>query len=263
MTEKKEFISFSCFVICSIITAIVLSAFVFKFYERYLLPIVPIFAIWLGHLIAENIDQKKRLMKFWGIFMLSIHAVLLSFAILTARALGSEIVFSIVLAAAIAFTLFVFIRILQTQEVIWLMIIILLIAFNISLITYKISLPNEGEQIAMGLTKIGLNKQPIIGIMGSTKIASKIRVATAGKYQIFNITNDEILSDSSKYDVFIVEEPDQSLFPPEEFIIQNVSVSWNSKNASKLLESIIAGNYKENLDIFGKKYYVLQRISMH
>lgn len=261
-SENKEINSFTGFVISSIVTTLVLSAFVFKFYERYLLPIIPISAVWLGHLIAENVINKKSLIKFWGILLFSIHAVLLSFAFLTARALGSEILFYILLVAAVAFTLFVFIRILKTQTVNWLILLILLTAFNISLITYNISFPNEGEQIAMELTKIEKKELPSIGVQGYPKIASKLRVATAGKYQIINITGENILEDSTKYDVLVVGESDLNSFPAEKYEIKNGSVSWNSKNGSKLLQSIVAGSYKENLKLLGKKYYLLQRKSI-
>ncbi|MFA9389226.1 MAG: ArnT family glycosyltransferase [Prolixibacteraceae bacterium] len=259
--QTKEQLAFRAFVITWILTAVITSALVFKFYERYLLPVIPLYSVWLGYLIVETVQNRKNIHKLWNLIFSILHFMILTIAILITINFKASFIAYAWLILAIVLTVYIQINYLKSKSYLWLTISLLFVAFNLSIVTYKISFPDEGEQISEILKNTNIDPLKEIGMVGDLQIASKVRIASKGTFHIVNIADLYAEYESENYETLIVSEVQIKLFPAEDFTIIGNSVSWNSSESKNLTLAILTGEYSQLLRLRGKKYYILRRIS--
>lgn len=250
--------AFSAFVIIEVMLLIIISGFVYKFYDRYLLPLVPIWSVWLGRLIADKIQGS--ILKIWVIISIVAHVILIVFITTITIAHFEGFAQLLWLISGVCIVCILSFKLYQTKKLQWFSLLLLSFIFNVSIATHIISFPDEGMQIKKVLADHIGDYDGDIGFLGMPQIASKLRVASEGKYKPINL--DELYAEyeSENYKVMIVSEKNMKLFPSGTFNVIGQSVSWKSSSSKELIYSLWTGSYKEKLSVVGKKYYVLKRI---
>lgn len=259
--QSTEFI-FQAFAITWIIAVILMSGMVFKFYERYLLPVIPVCAIWLANLITGKIEIKPRLIKLWSLIMVCGNTVFILAAAVFYLNFDNKPLDYIWLIVAILITILVLYNFFKTKNMVWFSISILTISIHISIITHKISFPNEGQQIVQIIKSSNINTTQGIAFIGDPECSSKLRIAC--KNELYVVNMDELFAEyeSESYDILIVSEDDIFLFPRRDFEYLGNSLSWNSSQSQSLILSALKGNYVQQVQSLGKKYYLLKRKSI-
>lgn len=240
-----------------------------KFYERYLLPVAPVLAIFLGWILVKaDIQMRQKGLKIGTGFF-----ILLSFIVGVAGLwvnfqLGST--FWIYLQMAIGFVLLIYLSqlVYKGRQLPWgLSLSILLVFFFLSTVTAKISLPEQGGQIRDFVTSKDINPKEEIGFIGNIHVSSKIRVYLGPDYYMTDITgeksltNEEMLEKASLYSNLIVEDKYLQKIPLQNYSVEVASMNWDSKKIPYLLQNISTPNFDVLLKENGKVYYWLQKKS--
>ena len=256
-TENVPQKTFQFFTVIGTAIFVLLAGLVFKFYDRYLLPLVPLWSVMMAFLISENITKKQALIKFWGILSVILQATLLAFAITISITLKEDSIHYIWLFSGLVVTSLISYQLFKTRKMVWLAISVPLIAYNLTIVTHTISFPGEGQQITQILKNNRIDKANEIGFVGNPQIASKLRIASKGNYKVINLNKLYAEYESENYNTLIVSERDMYLYPDSIFSVIGNSVSWSSPNSRLFINSLWNGKYRENLRRYGKKYYII------
>lgn len=257
-TIEKEYKAFHLFVIVILLSLLLSAGLVFKFYDRYLLPMVPFWSVFIAHLISTKLSDQTNKIKTWGIILLVIHAIVLLAALYLIIPSDESFIMYFWIAGAAGITYFIFHRLFHTRNIIWLAITIPLLAFNLAIITNYVSLPHEGQQLAQILKANNIDEDTPIGFIGNHEKASKLRISSRGKYNIVNHWNYNPEENSEKYKILVISSQKLQSLPENSFQIIDYSAAWGSSKDQSLMLSLLTGNYKEQLKISGEKYYVVK-----
>lgn len=254
-TEK----AFRIFAITTIVLFTFASGTAFKVYDRYLLPLVPILAVWMASIIIKTIDKEPLILRIWSILAVLVHGILLAFALTISITLKESAAHYIWLFSGLAISSYILYRLFQSRNVLWLALAVPLIAYNLTIVTHTISFPSEGQQIAKILEKNNIDNHQEIGFIGNPQIASKLRIVSKGQYQITNLNELFAEYESENFKVIVVGQKDMYLFPKTSFTVLGNSINWSSYESNELIYSLFKGDYRRMLAQNGKKYYVLMR----
>lgn len=254
--------AFLWWVVVWIISIILMSAMVTKFYERYLLPVVPLTAVGLAWLLTKN----PGLSKSRGFFL-----TLQCFFALNVMVFFSALFFNIGMEAnryvyiglliGMALLWIMFRNIMRKRNsFFWLSISILLLFFNGSFITHQISLPHQGEQLAEFVKEKSIPKGSDIAFMGHVHAGSKIRIGLGKNYFMTNFPTGADLSTLDQYDYFICEEAIKNHLDEDVYVAETAALNWDIKYLPEMVRGILAGNSKEVLVQKGKRYFWVERI---
>ncbi|MBN2805234.1 MAG: glycosyltransferase family 39 protein [Prolixibacteraceae bacterium] len=250
---------FGAFTIFFVMVAVLLISFVSSFYERYLLPAIPLLSVWMGHLVAENLPLKKKALGFWIVTFMVLHVIILSFAALMLTTMSFRPGNAIFLTTGILLTFGIFYKLIKSLHLGWFALSMLLFAFNLSLITRNISSPDEGEQIFTQLKGMTLDNMTSIGFGGDAQVAAKIRVACSGQYQIMNLSDEYLSSEIPAFDLIIGNEKMITELPSHHYTMISGAASWNPHQGWPLLKAIVNGTYHQELENLGKRYYIFSK----
>jgi 4-amino-4-deoxy-L-arabinose transferase-like glycosyltransferase len=240
-----------------VISIILMSAMVTKFYERYLLPVVPLTAVGLTWLLSKTpaLSKSKGITISLYIFgMLNI--LLLLFALLLNIGLGAS--WYIYLGIVFGFMVVIYLlmsRRRKSSNLSWLAISIMLLFFNGSLITYQLSLPHQGIQIADFITSKAIPKGSRIAFVGNLHHASKIRIGLGKDYFVTNLSRENYRELLDHYDYLICEEDIKIQLEEASFKAETASLNWDPKLIPELVQGILTDNALDLLEQKGKKYY--------
>src|SRR5690606_4715906 len=120
-----------------------------KFYERYLLPVTPLAAVGLAWLLIQTPSiASGKVARAFLYFLFGLNVVVLAGGWFINLGLGSTawVYLGMVLSAAILVGMFLNIR-QGRSSYLWLSIAMMLIFFNLSFVTYQLSLPHQGTQL--------------------------------------------------------------------------------------------------------------------
>jgi len=257
--EGKTEKSFNIFAIITILLFTFVSGTVFKFYDRYLLPLVPIISILMASFIGENINRRPAILKIWSILAVIVHGILLAFATTISITLHETAIHHLWVFSGFVVSGYILYRLFKSRNAIWLALAVPLIAYNLTIITHTISFPGEGQQISKILEDNSISNTSEIGFIGNAQIASKLRIITKNTFQVINLSDAFAEYESENYEVLIVSQEDMYLFPSTSFTILGNSNNWSSYESNELIFSLFKGDYRKKLAKFGKKYYVLKR----
>src|SRR5690606_15164313 len=105
----------------------------------------------------------------------------------------------------------------------WLAVSIMLLFYNGSFITYQLSLPHQGKQIADFVASNAIPKGSRIAFVGNLHHASKIRIGLGKDYVVTNLSRENYIELLEQYDYLICEE---------DIKIQLVKASFKAEPAS-------------------------------
>ncbi|PZX46373.1 ArnT family glycosyltransferase [Algoriphagus chordae] len=240
-----------------------------KFYERYLLPVAPVLAVLLAWLLVRGgFEMRQRGLKIsiWLFLILNIIVWLVGLYINIQ--LGSTFWIYLQLALGLIILAYLF-RLTAKSEKLpkALSYSFLLVFFLVSTVTAKISLPEQGEQVAEFVAANSIDPKDEIGFIGNIHASSKIRVYLGTDFYMTDIsgekklTDEELLKKSEAYKYLIVEDKHLSILPENEYEIREVSLNWDSKKIPFLLQNLSNPEFHSLLQENGKIYYWLEKKS--
>lgn len=266
---KKQFVklfseekALTGFVVLWVIAILLMSAVVTKFYERYLLPVIPMVTIWLAWMLIKNgILEKRRLMRGALYFFLGLNFLILIIGVL----FNSMLPTSVWVWIQIAFTLFgiFYLAIKSKQEKklpFAISLSVLLLFFGVSISTYQISLPDAGQHIKQYVQKEQITLGSTIGYLGHLHTGSKIRIGLGPEYYMTDMNEDNFDKLFYEFDYLILEEKHLSKLPADKYDAELAALNWDPKYFTQMFKGIWDGNAEEVKMKTGKKFYWVKPI---
>ena len=253
----RENPAFFWWMVVWIISVILMSTAVTKFYERYLLPVVPLGAVGLAWLLSKNPTlERSRPMTLVLYLFFGLNMIVLIAALFLNLGMGAPWYIYVGLTLGIGILWRMFEGILKVRHSSsWLAVSILLLFYFGSFITHQISLPHQGRQVADVVRQAGIPEGSRIAFIGHLHTGSKIRISLGEDYFMTDLQKENYREVIGQYDFVICEEDIRDQLNPEEFKIQAASLNWDPKLLEGMVQGILKGNYEEILRQEGKRYY--------
>ncbi|MBC6367642.1 glycosyltransferase family 39 protein [Algoriphagus sp. AK58] len=231
-----------------------------KFYERYLLPVAPVLAVWIAWLgMKSGVFDRQKFIKIASAIFLFLLILLIGFSIwINLEGKGP---------IWIHFQWMIGLMFLCYSGIIWIKAPLklpkiitysfLMIFFLLSSITFHISLPHQGEQTREVVKKENINKP--IGFYGNLHVGSKIRMSLGPDYHLVDLPRENWRSKAEGFDELILEDKFLTEVDTSRYYTRPVSKNWESKAISTLLLAYHSENFENLLEANSKKYYLLTK----
>jgi 4-amino-4-deoxy-L-arabinose transferase-like glycosyltransferase len=258
---NAENTAFLWWVVVWIISIIFMSALVIKFYERYLLPVIPLGAVGLAWLLSKNTGLSKNqgwIAVLYVFFVLNVALWLVGLFLNVGIGSAWYIYFGLLMGLAVLWLMFRNMK-QKRETLIWMALSILLLFYNGSFITYRISLPHQGEQLENFVAEKSIPKGSNIAYIGHLHTGSKIRIGLGKDYSMTNLPEESYLETLGQYDYIICEEAIKNQLDDTTYGVETAAINWDLKFIPEMIRGIWSGNYQEVLAQKGKRYYWLER----
>jgi 4-amino-4-deoxy-L-arabinose transferase-like glycosyltransferase len=252
--------AFFWWVMLWVIGIILMSALVVKFYERYLLPVTPLAAVGLAWLLVQTPSiASGKVIRAFLYFLFGLNIVVLAAGWFLNLGLGSSVwvYLGMILSMGILVAMFFQIR-KREHSYLWLSVSVMLIFFNLSFVTYQLSLPHQGTQVKNFVAQHQIPKGSKIAFIGHLHTGSKIRIGLGKDYYMTDLLMDHYQERLDQYDYIICEEPVKNELE-DQYHVQTASIIWDLKLVKELAQSIIEGNDDQLLEATGRRYYWLEK----
>ena len=226
------------FIAVWIILIILMAGSVFKFYDRYLLPVIPLVSILFSVVFSETETRFQKNIKNAFIGLSAIFIVLnflYAIFIVSAKIIWMGIIFSgIVLVFLLAN------QYKYTRNEVKIANAFLLFFFNVFIIMHALLMPNPGEQLVKNLQKHIISEKTEIYVYGNIRAASNIRMHS--KNQLHVISMDTIFTlPTSKNHVLVFNEKEMEYLNLKDYSIFNGSEEWSAVKTEKFPELLQPG----------------------
>lgn len=259
-TAWKENPQFFAFAILWGLAIVGMGALTSKFYERYLLPVAPVLALWLAWILVcgGGLDRSKGL-KVAAAFLLSLVVLVVGVnAWLLGTGSGDSWSF-VYLAFGVLFLgygVWEFLRsaILPPKL---LALSILFLFFQISGITRLISLPHQGIQAQAVVQEQGINAP--IGFAGNLHVGSKIRMSLGPGYDLIDLSRENWKEEAKGYSYLILEDRLLSEWDTLGYTVQVASTDLDSKAIPDFLLASSSAERDKLREEQGRTYFLLEK----
>ena len=217
---------------------IVMSGPVKLFYPRYVLPVVPLFAILLAHVLTQvNVSIVLRWARVLVIIALLLSLPFLAGALLMALAGSDGMVLAATAVALLLSTAFA-VSVFRTRilgSMVLLCASILLLLPSLYLFAKPFALPDQGSQVITKLKQLDLVEGKRIAYLGNTQPAAKIRIAAGPKLELHEVRRitAETLADFDAVIFMQERRPDDGQLSG--FNIALAARSWSTPPLERLL----------------------------
>jgi 4-amino-4-deoxy-L-arabinose transferase-like glycosyltransferase len=211
------------FILLWIIAVIFMSGAVFKFYDRYLLPVIPLTAIAFAIIITKTETGFKsfiiKLFLLLNVFILTINIaygifILNDILLWAGTFLGA-------ISAAVIFILYR--RTAAPEHVISGG--ILLLWFNMHILLFTLLMPNPGEQLVKELTGENDAKNVSIYVYGNIRTASNIRVHSNNQLDVISMDTIYRLPAENNH-VLVFSKKEEPMLKLEHYHVRKGSEEW-------------------------------------
>lgn len=229
-----------------------------KFYERYLLPVAPVLAVWIAWFLVRGgiLDRIRGFKIAVGIF-LSLLLILTSLSIwinLGEQGTGWLRLQWIIGVLFLIYAAIVWIRTPKKLPKI-ITYSILMLFFLLSSITYHFSFPHQGQQAKKRIDALAVSRP--IGFAGNLNVGSKIRMSLGPNYELIDLPRENWISKTQNYSVLILEDKRLNEMDLAEYEVQVLSKNWDSSSLVPLLSAYHSASFDSLLDQMSSKYYLL------
>jgi len=211
------------FIILWVVTVIAMSGAVFKFYDRYLLPVIPLASLAFAMIIGRT---ETRFKGFSSKIFIVLNAIVITISILyglfilTDRLLMAGTIIGIISLAIIYF--------LQRRNY-WPEIMIsggiLLLWFNMHILLYTLLMPNPGEQLVHSISDEDKTANKTIYVYGNIRTASNIRIHSGNHLDV--VSMDTIFSiPAGTNHILVFSRKEEPLLNLEHYQIKKGSEEW-------------------------------------
>lgn len=276
----KENPQFFAFVLLWGLAIVGMGALTSKFYERYLLPVAPVLAVWLAWLLVRGggLDRAKGL-KIAAAILLSLVALLVGvnfWILLTESSVRLKtFVFSeinwVFLTGSSGGLSFVYVglgvlflgyglRALLRSSVLppkLLALSILFLFFQVTGITRLISLPHQGSQVARVVEEMGVDEP--IGFAGNLHEGSKIRMSLGPAYDVIDLSRDGWKEEAKGYSYLILEERLLTEWDTSGYVVRVAGSRLDSNAISAFIRARSLAEREGLLVKQGKRYFLLEK----
>nr|WP_287939119.1 phospholipid carrier-dependent glycosyltransferase [Algoriphagus sp.] len=231
-----------------------------KFYERYLLPVAPVLAVWIAWLgVRGGLLERMRGLKISTAIFLLVIVVLVSFSIWINSGEKGTIWLRLQWLVGLLFLTYALTIWIRTPKKLPKIIAysFLMIFFLLSSITYHISLPHQGVQAKKVIQAAGIT-QPI-GFYGNLHVGTKIRMSLGADYELTDLPRVDWKTKAKDYSYLILEDRALSEFDSVGYSVDLASVNWQSREISQLLARYHSPEFDQLLEENSKKYYLLRK----
>ena len=232
-----------------------------KFYERYLLPVAPVLAVWLGWILVRGeFELRRKGLKIASLIFLIIPAILLLASVWLAIQGNSGFTMWGQLVGSLLIFGYLW-RLFRQEEKLPKVIAysFLLIIFLISSITAHISLPHQGAQAKRVFVEKGIPSKSPIGFIGNLHAGSKIRMSLGPEFKLTDLPRENWENEISNYSYLILEDKRLSELDTANYEVILLAKNWESRQIGKLLLSYKSKQFDQLLDENSKKYYLLTK----
>jgi 4-amino-4-deoxy-L-arabinose transferase-like glycosyltransferase len=259
-TTWKENPQFFAFALLWGLAIVGMGALTSKFYERYLLPVAPVLALWLAWILIRGggLERAKGL-KVAAVLLLSLVALLVgvnAWVLVT----GSGEAWSFVYVGLGILFLGYGIGALLRSAVLppkVLGISVLFLFFQVSGITRLISLPHQGIQAQAVVQEQGINAP--IGFAGNLHVGSKIRMSLGPEYDLIDLSRENWKEEAKGYNYLILED---RILSEWDTLGYNVQVASTNLDSKAIPDFLLAGSSAEREKLRGKQgrtYFLLEK----
>ena len=233
-----------------VLTIIMLGA-VFKFYDRYLLPVIPIVSLFFAWIIIQSeTGMKKGFLKAF----ITLAVVTLILNILYALFILPDTV--LILGIAVSGILIAFYfsgKFKNIPAEIKLANAILLLFFNVFILLYPLLMPNPGEQLVNKLELEGISKNQKVYVYGNIRAASNIRIHSHHDFNVISMDTVYTLPEEPEH-FLVFNEKKQDNLNLEAYKIIPGSEEWPRLPVEKFPEFL--KKPVANLKKSGTRYFI-------
>lgn len=256
----KENPQFFLFAIVWGLAILGMGALTSKFYERYLLPVAPVLAVWIAWIgIKSGVLERIKSLMVASVFFLFMILVLTGVSLWINFGLVGNFWLRLQAGLGVIFLIYAIYTGLKTPEKLPKIIsyTLLMIFFLLSSITYHISLPHQGTQAA-SLIQAENIREPI-AFYGNLHAGSKIRMSLGPDYKLIDLPKSQWQAVVTKYQFIILEDRWLEEMDLTVYEVKTASRNWDSKAIPNLLSQIHKAEFEELLEANSKKYYLLRK----
>ncbi|MBM3426628.1 MAG: phospholipid carrier-dependent glycosyltransferase [Bacteroidetes bacterium] len=279
-TAWKENPQFFAFALLWGLAIVGMGALTSKFYERYLLPVAPVLALWLAWILVRGggLERAKGL-KVAAMFLLSLVALLVgvnAWILVTESSVQlksfvfSEINWVFLTGSSRGLAVFYVgmgvlflgygLRTLLRSSVMppkLLALSILFLFFQLSGITRLISLPHQGIQAKVAVEQLGVDAP--IGFAGNLHVGSKIRMSLGPGYDLIDLSRENWKEEAKGYSYLILEDRLLSEWDTLGYTVQVASTDLASKAIPDFISASSSAERDKLREEQERRYYFLQK----
>ncbi len=264
-TIRVENAQFFGFAVLWCVAILILSALTSKFYERYLLPVIPVLAVWLGWILIRlefEIRVRRQQVVAVVIWVLGLIIFLISFWLYVKSPTNTFTIIKLGIASLVL--IYFFILILRRSRLPEMIVYGgLLLFLLISTVTDHVSFPNQGEQLRnqLNLTDDAQTGEVWrkVGFYGNKHVGTKIRIHLYPDINLIDLNRDNWQEASKNYEELIIEDLYFKEMDMTDYQIQGETINGLSSAGLKLLLAKGTPEYEGLLAENSKKYYWLKK----
>ena len=237
-----------------------MGAFTSKFYERYLLPVAPVLALWLAWILVRGGGlERAKGMKVAAVFLLLLDTLVVgvnAWLLVT----GSSGALAVVYVVLGVFFLGYGLKTLLRSSVLspkLLSLSILFVFFQVTSITRLISLPHQGVQAAAVVEEMGVAGP--IGFAGNLHDGSKIRMSLGTTYKLIDLSREGWKEEAKNYTYLILEDRLLAEWDTVGYEVRVASIHLDSKAIPDFLRASSLAERDELREKRGIRNFLLQK----
>lgn len=246
--EKKALFGF---IALWVIAVIAMSGAVFKFYDRYLLPVIPLISLFFAMVILQTDTYFEKPARK---IILVLNLLILFINVLYTVFIDQ----SFVLLAGTVTGIILFIFLVQAIKKIAVPGIglsnsILLLWFNVHILLYTLLMPHPGDQLVETIKNEQNTGKESIYVYGNIRMASAIRIYSNHQLNVVTMDTLYLLPDKSEH-LLVFNKKEEHLLDLEDYRLIKGSEEWKSVPANKfpgILQPAV-----EKLKASGTVYYI-------
>jgi 4-amino-4-deoxy-L-arabinose transferase-like glycosyltransferase len=255
--ENPQFFAFSLLWGLAILG---MGALTSKFYERYLLPVAPVLALWLAWILVRGGDfERAKGLKVATVILLSLVTLVVGvnvWMVITGSGDGLSFVYVGLGVLFLGYGVWAFLRSSVLPPKL-LALSILFLFFQVTGVTRLISLPHQGVQAAAVVEEMGVAGP--IGFAGNLHEGSKIRMSLGTAYDLVDLSREGWKEEAKNYTYLILEDRLLSEWDTVGYEVRVASTHLDSKAIPDFLRASSSAAREELRAKQGKSYYFLQK----
>ena len=239
------------FIAIWVLLMVIMSASVFKFYDRYILPCIPLLSMFFAYFIGgEKIRLKRTVLTVF--IALSLLIWLISLLYLVFISFNLVLLFGVIVESGLIL-LYYFGAFTKISREILVANTLMLMFFAIHTLLYPILMPVPSDQLSVALKKHIRNNQDRVYMYGSLSMSAKVRVQSHGELNIVSMDTVYVLpNDSSSLIAFTESDADLLDLSGYEIYLGSEALSGIQPDRFPHFMNDVVVDFKEK----GEKYFI-------
>jgi hypothetical protein len=260
VTAWKENPQFFAFALLWGLAILGMGALTSKFYERYLLPVAPVLALWLAWILVRGgaLERTKGL-KLAAVLLLSLVTLVVgvnSWILVSGSSGGLSVIYVGLGVLFIGYGISAILRSAVLPPKL-LALSILFLFFQVTGVTRLISLPHQGVQAAAVVEEMGVGSP--IGFAGNLHTGSQIRMSLGTAYDLVDLSREGWKEEAKNYAYLILEDRLLSEWDTVGYEVRVASTHLDSKAIPDFLRASSTTAREELRAKQGKNYFLLRK----